>query len=99
MSQQESHMVAESEDKEPSAQKYSRGEDVETTTTPDLQSEKIQSEANRRRRSSRLKIALPSLLRQKAARSPKVIESVIGAARMVTQRIGALTTLTTSALI
>ena len=87
------------EDEESSAQKHGRGEDVETSTTPDLQSEKIQNEEHRRRRSSRLKIALPSLLRQKAARSPKVIESVIGAARMVTQRIGALTTLTTSALI
>ena len=30
------------EDEESSAQEYSRGEDVETSTTPDLQSEKTQ---------------------------------------------------------
>ena len=38
-----------------------RGEDVETSTTPDLQSEKIQNEECRRRRSSRLKKDLGSV--------------------------------------
>ena len=43
------------EDEESSASKNGRGEEVETSTTPDLQSEKIQNEGYGRRRSSRLK--------------------------------------------